>query len=69
MAELNGKHSKEAKAIMGIWFGRFWTREDLLLFADTLEVGMDAKEDKRDITPDQRLIMRDTVNSIRARAL
>lgn len=63
MGALNGRHSKEAQAIMGIWFGRYWTREDLLLFAKTLDAGIKAR---KDMTDDQRLIMSSTVKNIKA---
>jgi len=73
MGSLNGRYSKEAKAIVGIWFGRYWTREDLQMLADTIEIGLEARASRNkhtgDLTDDQRLIMDCAVNSIKARAL
>ena len=55
--------------IIGIWFGRYWSKKDLKLLADTLEVGIEARASRNrhtgDLTKDDELILSNTVANIK----
>jgi hypothetical protein len=59
--------------IVAIWFGRCWSKDDLEMLADTLEVGIEARASRNrhtgDLTSVQEDALKNTISNIRIQYL
>jgi hypothetical protein len=59
--------------IVAVWFGRCWSKDDLKMLADTLEVGIEARASRNrhtgDLTSVQEDALKNTISNIRIQYL